>query len=201
MYSGLSRYWLTTQLLSSKGLLATTSFQKLFETLTSMADILLIEFEPFFSSSQLANITVFYENIGFYFHDPNFNLKISWNLHYLNSCSKLNSRHIYQKQMSNREKTRSSFSLTKISSIQLFSKNIALTNYCQKSVNQVLAFCNFHSVEKREIHCHANVFRQINPIYKTTNVCLVLPFFSETAPPILMKLGIHFIHSLKMVLK
>ena len=40
-----------------------------------------------------------------------------------------------------------------------------------------------------------------NPIYKTTNVCLLYQFFSETAPPILMKIGIHFIHSVKMVLK
>ena len=40
-----------------------------------------------------------------------------------------------------------------------------------------------------------------NPIYKTTKVCLMRQFFSETAPPILMKLSIHFTHSLKMVLK
>ena len=40
-----------------------------------------------------------------------------------------------------------------------------------------------------------------DPIYKTTKVCLIRPFFSETAPPISMKLGIHSTHSLKMVLK
>ena len=40
-----------------------------------------------------------------------------------------------------------------------------------------------------------------HPIYKTTNVCLLYQFFSETAPPILMKLGIYLIHSVKMVLK
>ena len=44
-------------------------------------------------------------------------------------------------------------------------------------------------------------FLMSNPIYKNTKVCPVSPFFSETAPPILMKLGIHFIHRLKMVLK
>ena len=51
---------------------------------------------------------------------------------------------------------------------------------------------------------HPGIFRilWVNPIYKTTNVFPIVAFFSETtAPAILMKLGIHFIHSQKMVLK
>ena len=36
----------------------------------------------------------------------------------------------------------------------------------------------------------------LDPIYKTTNVCPMSP-----APPILMKLGIYLIHSVKIVLK
>ena len=49
---------------------------------------------------------------------------------------------------------------------------------------------------------HCNYLLRFNyPIYKTTNVCPMLPFFSESAPPILMKLGIPSIHTVKMVLK
>ena len=44
-----------------------------------MADVLLIEFEMFFSSSQLGNITIVYENKGFYFHNSYFNQKNPWN--------------------------------------------------------------------------------------------------------------------------
>ena len=43
------------------------------------------------------------------------------------------------------------------------------------------------------------VFGQSYSIYKTTKVCIVWSFFSEPAPPILMKLVIHFNVLLKML--
>ena len=85
-----------------------------------------------------------------------------------------------------------------------------------EEANVELFFLNFSIINRQYFWTYAwkkklipmvstrnHTFRtySFNPIYKTTKVCLMLPFFSETAPPILMKLGIHFIHSLKMVLK
>ena len=46
-----------------------------------------------------------------------------------------------------------------------------------------------HSCCKNEV----DIIFMYHHIYKTRKVCPLSPFFSETAPPILMKLGLHFI--------
>ena len=64
-------------------------------------------------------------------------------------------------------------------SIQFFSKRFNLTEFLQKLIWGTIFSKTLHSVEKREIHCHANFFPSMQFIVKFFSKTLIWRNFGE----------------------